>query len=598
MIRVADYIANYIYRLGVKEIFMVSGGGMMFLSDGIASHPHLKAVCNHHEQASAIAAVAYAKLNENVGVAYFTTGCGGTNAITGLLGAWQDNIPCLFISGQSKKKETVYNCGLRLRQFGVQEANIIPVVKPLTKYAEMVNEPERIAYHLDRAVYLAKSGRPGPVWLDIPLDVQAAMVEEKSLERYIDGERNQEFKEEPTPQEISGLGELLLQAKRPVVIAGHGIRLSRAITDFLQFIRRNQIPVVGSRLGFDVIPSEDPLFIGRIGNKGDRAGNFAVQNADLVLSLGCRLSVSSTGHEYHTFAREAKIVVVDIDPEEHKKKTVRIDLFINADVKNFLEKAKPLKASNTQAWVARCLEWKRKYPVCLPEYAAAEGGINPYYFVDRLFKNLKSDSVVVGNAGSVDYVMGQAFQVKQGQRFITSGAQGDMGFTIPACIGACFAGGRKEVIGVTGDGAFQMNIQELQTLVHYDLPIKLFIWNNNGYLSIRATQAKFFNGRLIGADRTSGVSFPELKKIAEAYGIKYFKAANSSTLDQEIHNVLNYPKAAICEVMCLREQEIIPSVSSYVKSDGTMVSKPLEDMYPFLDRQEFLDNMIVKPLDE
>jgi len=597
MVRVADYIADYIYQLGVKEIFMVSGGGMMFLSDGIAIHPHLRAVCNHHEQASAMAAVAYAKFNENLGVAFFTTGCGGTNAITGLLGAWQDSIPCLFISGQSKRKETIYNSGLNLRQFGVQEANIIPIVRPLTKYAEMVNNPEEIAYHLDKATYLAKSGRPGPVWLDIPLDVQSAIINENSLNRYKE-DLKKNYKEDPTLDEIEKFEELLKNSERPIIIAGHGIRLAKAIPQFLNFVRRNGIPVVGSRLGFDIMPTADQLFIGRIGNKGDRAGNLAVQNSDLVISLGCRLSVSTTGHEYHAFAREAKIIVVDIDPEEHKKNTVKIDFFINADVKRFLEKIKKLHIKKKQNWAMRCLQWKSKYPVCLPEYKNTEGGINIYYFVDRLCKNLGPDSVVVGNAGSVDYVMGQAFQIKEKQRFITSGAQGDMGFTIPACIGVCFANNRKEVIGVTGDGAFQMNIQELQTIVHHDLPVKLFIINNDGYLSIRATQKKFFNGRLIGADRTSGVSFPNLNKIADAYGIKYIKASNSEMLDDTIKKVLEYPKAVICEVFCLRDQEIIPTVSSFVKEDGTIVSKPLEDMYPFLDREEFLANMIVKPLDE
>ncbi len=598
MIRVADYIADYVARLGVKEVFMVTGGGMMFLSDGVAKQPRLKAVCTHHEQAAAMAAVSYAKLNENLGVGYFTSGCGGTNAITGLLGAWQDNTPCLFISGQSKRKETVFNSGLALRQFGVQEANIIAVVESLTKYAEMVNAPERIAYHLGKAVYLAKSGRPGPVWLDIPLDVQAAPVDENNLERFTGPGEDPGFKEDPAEGEMSRFADLFRKARRPVAIAGHGIRLGKAIPEFLQFVRRNQIPVVGSHLGFDVMPTDDPLFIGRVGNKGDRAGNLAVQNADLVISLGCRLSVSTTGHEYHTFAREAQIVVVDIDREEHQKRTVRIDLFVNADVKKFLERLKGLERAPFPSWPSRCLEWKEKYPVCLPEYAREEGGINLYYFVDRLCGHLKPDSVVVGDAGSVYYVMGQAFRVKDRQRFITSGAQAEMGFTLPACIGACFAHGRKEVIGITGDGSLQMNLQELQTVVHHALPVKLFVWNNDGYLSIRASQKKFFNGRLIGADRTSGVSFPELKKIAGAYGIRYFRAGESSNLDRDIGEVLDFPGAAICEVMCAPDQEIQPSVSAYVKPDGSMVSKPLEDMYPFLDREEFRGNMIVKPLDE
>jgi acetolactate synthase I/II/III large subunit len=598
MMRVADYIADYIYRLGIREVFMVSGGGMMFLSDGIARHSRLQPVCNHHEQASAMAAVGYSRLNDHLGVAYLTTGCGGTNAITGVLSAWQDSIPCLFISGQSKRKETVRNSGLRLRQLGVQEADIIPVVRPLTKYAEMVNDPQKIAFHLDEAVYLARSGRPGPVWLDVPLDVQAAPIDETSLERFAPSEKGKGFTEEPSREEIAIVAELLHHARRPVVIAGHGIRLGGAIPEFLHFIRKTGIPVVASRLGFDVIPTDDPLFIGRVGVKGDRAGNLAVQNSDVVISLGCRLSISFTGYEYQNFAREARIVVVDIDPEEHRKKTVRIDTFINADVKKFLVKFKNLRQEDFSAWTARCQEWKGRYPVCLPEYAAAKDGINTYHFVSRLCQYLRPDAVVVANSGSPDYVFGQSFRVKAEQRFINSAAQGEMGFTIPAAIGACFANGRKEVIAVTGDGALQMNIQELQTIVHYKLPIKLFIWNNDGYLCIRATQMKFFDGRLIGADRTSGVSFPELHKISAAYGIEYFRAPDTETLDTVIRKVLEFPGAAICEVMCLREQEFLPTVLSRVKPDGTMVSMPLEDMYPFLDREEFLANMIVKPVEE
>jgi acetolactate synthase-1/2/3 large subunit len=600
--RVADYIAEFVYRLGVHEVFMVSGGGMMFLTDGIAKHPHLRAICNHHEQASAMAAVSYAKYTGNIGVAYFTTGCGGTNAITGLLDAWQDNIACLFISGQAKRKETVRNSGLKLRQFGVQEADIISIVQPVTKYAVMVNEPEEIAYHLERAVHLAKSGRPGPVWIEVPLDVQAAPIEPNNLKRYSEEEAREDrmgYKQEPTAEELQRVYELLATAKRPIIIAGQGIRLGKAIKEFREFVESSQIPVVSSRLGLDLLPTDSPLFVGRIGNKGDRAGNFAVQNADLVLSLGCRLSVSTTGHEYSDFAREAKIVVVDIDPVEHSKRTVRIDFFINAEVQSFLKGMIYLtstKPAGSEGWRLRCREWKTKYPVCLPEFAESPG-INLYYFSDQLCRSLAEDAVLVGNAGSVDYVMAQALRVKEQQRYITSGAQGEMGYTLPACIGVCFARGKREVIGVTGDGALQMNIQELQTIVHHDLPVKLFIWNNSGYMCIRTTQNRYFDGRLIGADSTSGVSFPALKKIADAYGIQYFRAPDSKTLTNVIREILAYPKAAICEVMCLHQQDIL-TVASVTKPDGRMVSRPLEDMYPFLDRQEFLENMIVGPREE
>ena len=596
--RVADYIADYIYKLGVKDVFMVSGGGMMFLSDGIARHGRLRAVCNHHEQASAMAAVSYAKYTGGYGAAYVTTGCGGTNAITGLLNAWQDNIPCIFISGQCKRKETIRNSGLALRQFGVQEADIISIVAPLTKYAVMVNDPQQIAYHLDKAASLARTGRPGPVWLDIPMDVQGALIEPKELSRFTMSELALDYQMDAAPAEIERLAGLLSNSRRPIIVAGQGIRLAGAIPGFKAFLQHYRIPVVASRLGIDLLPSDHRLFIGRIGNKGDRAGNFAVQNADLVLAIGSRLSVSSTGHEYRTFAREAKIVVVDIDPVEHRKNTVKIDLFMNADAKNFFAASDALPMPDTAQWVKKCQHWKAKWPVCLPEYGKHRKAIDLYYFTDRLSRKMKDDAVVISDAGSAFYVISQGIQLRKRQRYVTSGGQAEMGYTLPATIGVSVARRSGEVIGVTGDGSFQMNIQELQTIVHYKLPVKIFVWNNSGYLSIRATQSKFFEGRYIGTHKETGVSFPELKKIARAYGIEYMKVSDSRKLDSVLGKVLRHPKAVLCEVICFPNQEIVPTVSSLRKDDGTMVSKPLEDMYPFLDRDEFKREMIVKPLPE
>lgn len=598
MARVADYVAEYIYRLGVRDVFMVSGGGLMFLSDGIACHPHLKAVCTHHEQAAAMAAISYARYNENLGVAYVTTGCGGTNTITGLLGAWQDSTPCLFISGQSKRKETIRNAGIPLRQFGVQEADIVTIVASLTKYAAMVNDPLDIGYHLDKALYLAKSGRPGPVWLDIPLDVQGAELPDHGLRHFSPDECTTSIKMIPEDVEIERVAALLRLSHRPMIIAGQGLRLSRAIPQFRAFIEKHQIPFVVSRLGIDCLPSAHPLYVGRIGNKGDRAGNFAVQNADLVLAIGSRLSVSSTGHEYAAFAREAKIVVVDIDPIEHRKKTFRIDLLIEADAARFLELlTRSLEKIDTHSWVEKCRYWKAKWPVCLPGYGG-KGPVNLYHFVDALSRQMQPGAVVVSDAGSSFYVCSQALQLKEGQRYITSGAQADMGYSLPATIGVSVARNKGGVIGVTGDGSLQMNIQEFQTVVHYDLPIKLFVWNNDGYLSIRATQTKFFKGRLIGTDKTSGVSFPNLERIVNAYGIHYVRIADNLETEDRIREVLDYPGAVVCEAMCDRNQEIIPSVASHKKPDGTMVSRPLEDMYPFLDREEFGREMIVPPIKE
>jgi acetolactate synthase-1/2/3 large subunit len=590
-VRVTDYIAQFVYDLGVKEVFWGSGGGggMMFLSDGIASHPHLKVVCCHHEQAAAMAAVAYAKTNENIGVCYVTTGCGGTNAITGLLGAWQDNIPCLFISGQSKRKESIYHSAqLDLRQFGVQEVNIIPIVEPLTKHALFVANPNFIAYYLEEAVYIAKSGRPGPVWLDVPLDVQAAEIDPAKMAHY----KPQPYDVEPSDVAMHYLVTELARAKRPVVIAGHGVRLAKAIPEFERFVFQYQLPTVATMLGADILAYDNPLFVGHIGNKGDRAGNFAVQNADLVISIGARLSVSSTGHEYKNFAPQAKLVVVDIDPIEHEKGTVKIDRFIHADAKLFLAQMNERFAIPMWGeWVDRCHRWKDKYPVCLPEYANDENGLNQYYFTECLSDVLGKDAVVVYDAGSAFYVVRQGMRVKRGQRLICTGAQGEMGFAIPAAIGACIANGNKQVVCVTGDGSLQVNIQELQTIVHHKLPIIIFVWNNGGYLSIRSTQRRFFEERFIGTDDTCGVSFPDLQKIAYAYGIEFWRVDESDFLREDLIDILDAEGPVICEVMCDPTQEVVPTVASARQPDGSMVSRPLEDMYPFLDRWEFAAEM-------
>ena len=600
MNRVADYTASFLEQLGIQHIFLVSGGGMMFLSDGLALNPKIRVICNHHEQACAMAGVAYAKQRNDYGAVYVTTGCGGTNALTGLLGAWQDHVPCIFISGQTKRKETIRNSGLALRQFGVQEADILSVAAPLTKYAAMVNEPEDISYHLEKAAFLAKDGRPGPVWIDIPLDVQGAQILEDDLKHFTPEEQAQTTARPVLAHKtIMPAADALRQAARPVIVAGHGVRLGNAIEELRQFIEREQIPVVASRLGIDLLASDHPLFIGRIGNKGTRAGNFAVQNADCVLVLGSRLSVSSTGHEYHTFAREAKIIVVDIDTVEHQKNTVKIDHFVHAHVRDFLQGLLSLeRLSPATSWPQTCLTWKMQWPVCLPEYIDRSQGVNLYYFIDELSRKMDAEDTIISDAGSSFYVVSQGVQLKPGQRYVTSAAQAEMGFTLPAAVGVAMAKERGNAVGVTGDGSLQMNLQELQTLVHYQLPVKLFVWNNNGYLSIRATQRKFFDSRFIGTDAASGVSFPDLEKICAAYSLPFYRVNNSKELPGVIKDVLAQDGPVVCEVMCIADQEIIPSVASFRREDGSMISKPLEDMYPFLPREEFLKNMIITPLNE
>lgn len=590
--RLVDYIADRIYELGVEHVFTVTGGGAMYLNDCVASHSHLKAVCNHHEQASAMAAVGYGKYSGLLGVAMVTTGCGSTNALTGVLDAWQDNVPTLFLSGQVNKAQTSRNAGMSLRQFGVQEADIIDVVRPMTKYTVMVNDPEMIAYHMDRAIHEAYAGRPGPVWLDIPLDIQGANIEPEKLKRYLPPEGSAKRATEISDLKIAE--KCFYEAKRPIILAGNGIRLSGAHKIFQKFIEKHNIPVVSTFLGVDLLPTAHPLNIGRIGIKGSRAGNFAMQNADLILAIGTRLGVPVTGYRYELFAREAKLLVVDIDPVEHQKETVKIDHFIHSDAERFLQSVELNKVP--WDWSQTCLRWKNLWPVFLEEHENDADGISLYAFMKYLAQCARPDEVVVSDAGSAYYVPAQVLQIEQDQRHITSGAQADMGFTIPASIGVSVAKGATEVIGITGDGSFQSNIQELQTIVHEQLPIKIFVWNNYGYLSIRTTQRKFFNDRFIGTDKASGVSFPDLKKIASAYGIKYFKVSKINSLKKTIKKVLKYDGPAICEVMCKKWDMVSPTISSKKLSDGRIISKPLEDMYPFLDREEFHENMIVAPL--
>lgn len=598
MIRVSDVIIDFIYGLGVDVIFTVTGGGAMFLNDAVASHPQMKAICNHHEQACAMGAVGYAKLRNGYASAILTTGCGATNAITGLLDAWQDNVPCFFVSGQVKRKETTYNATVPLRQFGVQEADIVSVVKSLTKYAVMVNDSQDILFELEKAAFLAKSGRPGPVWVDVPLDVQGATVDMELLRHFIP-EANELVKPAPSANAIDDLRKKLLTAKRPIIIAGNGIRLGGAVELLRQFVENTNIPVGVSYLGADLLPSEHPQYVGRLGIKGDRAGNFAVMNADLVISIGCHLSVALTGFEYDLFAREAYLAVVDIDPNEHLKNTVKIDQFIHSDVVEFFSAFTSIKSMDVwQTWGGVCRKWRDQWPVCLPSYENEKEGINKYSFIEKLKNHLKADSVVVSDAGSSYYVTSQALKIRDQQRYVTSGAQAEMGFTLPASIGVSVAIDGGEVVGITGDGSFQMNIQELQTLVHHQLPVKLVVWNNNGYLSIRATQLKFFSGREIGTDPASGVSFPSTEKIANAYGITFLRVSKLALLDEALSKMMAASGPMILEVMCPQNQEIIPTASSKKMLDGRMISKPLEDMYPFLDRAEFLANMIIQPLDD
>lgn len=594
--RVADYIADFFVQQGIKDIFLVSGGGMMYLLDGLACNKNINVICTHHEQAAAMAGVGYAKLNEKPAVVYVTTGCGATNAITGLLDAWQDNVPVIFVSGQSKRKESIRGSGVPLRQFGVQEVDIFPVVQSLTKYSVFIDDPSKVRQYLVDAWQTAISGRPGPVWLDVPLDVQAAEVLQDALL-----EVTMPSIDVPTASaaDINYVHTQLEKAKRPIIVVGQGVRIARAGAMLQKVIEKYNVPIVASRLGIDILPTDHYLNIGRIGNKGDRAGNFALQNADFVLAIGSRLSVSSTGHEYEKFARNATLAVVDIDLQEHTKKTVHINRFIHSDAAYFLDRMLLHEDSkrNLSEWVQCCQRWKTVFSVFRLEYNKPNSKINMYRFMEVLNGLLPDNAVVVSDAGSTFYVVSQALNIQKGQRYVTSGGQADMGYGLPAVIGASVARKKGDIIGIIGDGSFQMNIQELQTIVHYQLPVKLFVMNNDGYLAIRTTQNKFFEGRLLGTDKSSGVSFPALRKIAAAYGIPFKKIKRTVDLETGIRETIQQEGPVLCEVCCLANQDIV-TVSSMQREDGTMVSKPLEDMYPFLDRQQFLAEMIVDPLEE
>jgi acetolactate synthase-1/2/3 large subunit len=585
MVRVSDYIAQFLVDKDVKHIFTVTGGGAMFLNDGICKQKDITPVFCHHEQSCTMAAVAYSKMYNKPGVVMPTTGCGGTNTITGLLDAWQDSNPLIVISGQVNVKETTHKLPIGLRKYGVQEADIVSIVKPITKWAIMVDDPLKIKFCLEKAFHLCNHERPGPVWLDIPLDIQGTFIDPNQLESF--------YPETPQSNIDINLHELLISAKRPIIIAGYGVHLAGAREQFKQFIEKYKIPVTLTYLAIDLLPSDHPQYIGRLGTKGDRAGNFAVQNSDLVISIGSSLSIPVTGFRYDTFAREAKIVVVDVDPIEHKKPTIKIDHFVQCDAKVFLEENMKLDYTCVTEWLDTCIYWRNKWPV----HNIKDKKLNLYTFTKTLsdVTTKFTNNVIISDAGSAYYVTCQALLMNN-NRFITSGAQAEMGFTIPACIGISFADTETNVIGVTGDGSFQFNIQELQTIAHYKLPIKLFVLNNNGYLSIRNTQDKFFDSRHFGTSPLSGVSFPSLKAIAKAYNFNFIKIKSLTALQKNIDIILNNNKPTICEIILPEKEQILPSSSAKQGSDGKIVSQPLENMFPFLSDKEFKKEMIIKPL--
>ena len=600
-IKVADYLAKRIAEAGVRHVFMISGGGAMHLNDAIGKNKDLKYVCNHHEQACAIAVEGYSRTTGNLGVAVVTGGPGGTNTLTGVLGLWLDSIPGMIISGQIKYSTTVESTGLPLRQLGDQEANIIAIVRSITKYAVMVRDPQSIRYHFEKALYLARNGRPGPVWLDIPLDVQAAMIDEDELLPYSLAEDRICFDLEIVKAQAANIIERIRAAERPVFLAGNGIRLAGAMDLFHEVIDLLGVPVQTGMGGNDVIHSDHPLFFGRPSVTGDRSSNFIIQNADVLLTIGVRLGVRTVSYLFKAFARAAYKIIVDIDPAELKKPTIFPDMPVHCDAKILLEEmARQLRGSpvpQKENWIEWCHERRRRYPSVTPEWRAQKDYVNSFHFVDILSGELTSGDVIVLANGAANTCTFQAIKLKKGQRLFTNTGCAAMGYDLPAAIGACFANDHKQVICIAGDGSIQMNLQELQTIVHHKLPIKIFLLNNNGYTSIRLTQDAYFPGGYVAADPSSGVTFPDIQKICAAYGIQSNQAANHEELLEKIRQTLAVPGPALCEVMMAPNQPLYPKLASEVKPDGTMVSKPLEDMYPFLDRAEFMENMLIEPWD-
>lgn len=592
-VKISDYIASFIESTGVKEVFLISGGGNLHIIDSIAKNKKLAYVCNHHEQASAMAAESYARVSENIGVCVVTLGPAATNMVTGISGAWLDSIPVLYISGQVPRHFMAYRKDLR--QLGVQESDIVNIVKPITKYAVVVTEPKEIKYHLKKAVYLAKSGRPGPVLLDIPLDIQATTIDEKELIDFNPPLQPSKAKRQELTKKITVVIKLLKKSQKPVIFAGHGIRLAKAQKEFSSLIDCLKVPILTTMSAHDLITSDHPFYTGRPGVFGDRAGNFAIQNADLLISIGARNHLWNIGYDFKSFAKNARKVIVDIDRVELEKKTVSPDIPVESDAKEFilelLKQSAQAELPDISEWVSRCRNWKKKYPVVLSEYQKQKKYVNSYYFTDVLSSVLGEGEVIITGVGTSFTGTLQSIRIKKGQRLHCNVGCASMGYDLPAAIGACFANNKKSIILITGEGSIMFNLQELQTIVHYKLPIKIFLLNNNGYLAIKNSQNSFFYGKFVAVDQTSGLSFPNFKKIADAFGIGYERINSHANIKSKIKKVLSSKGAVLCDINMLPLQPLIPKVYSEKRPDGSMVSKPLEDMYPFLSREEFEANM-------
>lgn len=602
LIKVSDYICSRIEELTKSScVFLLSGGGMMHLLDSLGKST-LQSFPMHHEQAAAIAAYAYGRTLNTTGVCFATSGPGATNVLTAVAGAYTDSVPMLFISGQVSTLFSQRPYGLRQR--GFQEVNIIDMAKPVTKYAEYVDSPANIRYTLEKACYLARSGRPGPVLLDIPLDIQAAKIDPSTLRGFDpSAEGLADLNPAPSAGLIESIGGRLRSAKRPLIIFGHGVWLSGAKDDAQELLNLAKIPAQTTWNTLDLLPEDHPMYYGRANAYGPRYANFIIQNADYILSIGAKLGVQHTGYNVEAFAREAFLDMVDLDEEEAKKPFLKVDRFSRCDAKKLISSLlksfsiKPMQA--TGSWIEYCQRIKQAYPVA-PSLAqlGSNDYVEPYYFFDVLSELLPQNALVpLGSSGTSFTVSGQVFKSKVGQRVFHAKGMAAMGFGVPSAIGASVALNGKMAVTVVGDGGFQLNIQELQTIAHHKLPIKIFVINNGGYHAIRVTQETYFENRYVASTHASGVSLPDLDKICLAYGLAYRRISNNSETKDQISQSLSLITPEVIEVMVDPQKHLMPKLGSFIKSDGTMASRPLEDLVPLLDRAEFYANMIIKPLE-
>ena len=588
MITVADYVTNFFYKIHCKHVFTVSGGGSIYLCDSLQRSKKINYVSCHHEQAVSFAAESYSRQRNKIGVAVVTTGPGGTNTITGVSSCWIDSIPVLFISGQVFLNQTIQKTGLR--QLGVQEIDIVSLVKPITKYAIMINDASTIRYHLEKAVYLSLNGRPGPVWIDIPANIQSSLINPANQKKFNEPKKYfiKNKKILTIDEKIKKIAKKLSLSKKPLLHLGQGIRISGSIDNVKKLIAKQKIPFALTWNASDIIESNNALFAGRPGAFAERGANFIVQNCDFFLSIGSRLPFMITGYNAKDFARNAFKITVDIDKNEVNKKFLNFDMRIECDAKYFVKKLNSYLTviNSNKNWLDYCKYIRKKFPIVLNRYKNQSKFVNSYYFVDILSDLLKQGDTVVTDMGLSFVGTHQTFKTKKNQRIFTNSGHAPMGWGLPAAIGASFAKNKKRIFCLTGDGGLQMNLQELATIMHHKLPIKIFIYNNGGYLTIRQTQELGFNNRIMGSDINTGLSFPDYKKISSSYKIKYFKLKNQIRFKENIKKIIDCPGPVICELIMDNAQEQMPKAINKRDNEGRSTPTIFEDMYPFLSKKE------------